>query len=183
MSKVNDLALFYGWEDARVWAPWNHSLDMHLSYQSRFPLSSHPQFPEGSPQASLAAQRVKRLPAMRESQVRSLGQEDPLEKEMTTHSGTLAWKIPWAEKPVRLQSMGSQRAGHDCESFLSLLPQGVAVAHGCQMVGILSFLNPLRVTSSLWRAAINDDCNSLIYWYGRKYSISHTNESSLKLNM
>ena len=148
MSKVNDLALFYGWEDARVWAPWNHSLDMHLSYQSRFPLSSHPQFPEGSPQASLAAQRVKRLPAMRESQVRSLGQEDPLEKEMTTHSGTLAWKIPWAEKPVRLQSMGSQRVGHDFASSLSLLPQGVAVAHGCQMVGILSFLYPLITQAS-----------------------------------
>ena len=62
-----------------------------------------------------------------------------------------------------LQSMGSQRVGHDFASSLSLLPQGVAVAHGCQMVGILSFLNPLRVTSSLWRAAINDDCNSLIY--------------------
>ena len=59
------------------------------------------------------AERVKNQPALWETQVRSLGQEDPLEKEMTTHSGTLAWKIPWAEKPVRLQSMGSQRVGHD----------------------------------------------------------------------
>ena len=59
------------------------------------------------------AQRVKRLPTMWETQVRSLGWEDPLEKEMATHSNTLAWKIPWTEKPGRLQSMGSQRVGHD----------------------------------------------------------------------
>ena len=59
------------------------------------------------------AQMVKRLPAMRETQVRSLGQEDPLEKEMATHSSTLAWRIPWTEEPGRLQSMESQRVGHD----------------------------------------------------------------------
>ena len=53
------------------------------------------------------------LPTMWEIRVRSLGQEDPLEKEMATHSSTLAWKIPWTEKPGRLQSMGSQRVGHD----------------------------------------------------------------------
>ena len=52
-------------------------------------------------------QRVKRLPAMQETQVRSLGQEDPLEKEMATHSSILAWRIPWAEEPGGLQSMGS----------------------------------------------------------------------------
>ena len=62
---------------------------------------------------SLVAQTVKHLPTMREIQVRSLGQEDPLEKEMATHSRTLAWKIPWTEKPGRLQSMGLQRVGHD----------------------------------------------------------------------
>ena len=56
---------------------------------------------------------VKRLPTMRETRVRSLGQEDPLEKEMATHSSTLAWKIPWMEETLRLQSMGSQRVGHD----------------------------------------------------------------------
>ena len=60
--------------------------------------------------ASLVAQRLKRLPAMR---VRSLGWEDPLEKEMATHSSTLAWRIPWMEEPGGLQSMGSQRVGHD----------------------------------------------------------------------
>ena len=62
--------------------------------------------------ASLVALRVKYLPAMQKTQVRSLGQEDPLEKEMATHSSTLAWKTPWTET-CRLQSMGSQRIGHD----------------------------------------------------------------------
>ena len=57
--------------------------------------------------ASPVAQRVKRLPAMRETWVQSLGREDPLEKEMATYSSTLAWKIPWTEEPGRLQSMGS----------------------------------------------------------------------------
>ena len=58
------------------------------------------------------AQRVKHLPAMQEIQVRSLGQEDPLEKEMATHSSILAWRIPWTEEIGRLQSMGLQRIEH-----------------------------------------------------------------------
>ena len=56
---------------------------------------------------------VKHLLTMQETWVQSLGQEDPLEKEIATHSSTLAWKIPWKEEPSRLQSMGSQRVGHD----------------------------------------------------------------------
>ena len=56
---------------------------------------------------------VKRLPAMWETRVRSPGWEDPLEKEMATHSSTLAWKIPWTEEPGKLQSMGLQRVGYD----------------------------------------------------------------------
>ena len=63
--------------------------------------------------ASLVAQMVKRLPAMQETWVCSLGGEDPLEKEMATHSSTLAWKILWMEEPGRLQSMGSQRVRHN----------------------------------------------------------------------
>ena len=63
--------------------------------------------------ASLVAQMVKHLPAMRETRVRSLGQEDSLEKEIATHSSTLAWKIPWMEEPSRPQSMASQRVRHD----------------------------------------------------------------------
>ena len=62
---------------------------------------------------SLVAQMVKHLPTIRETQVQSLGREDPLEKEMAPHSSTLAWKIPWMEEHGKLQSMGSQRVGHD----------------------------------------------------------------------
>ena len=69
---------------------------------------------------SLVAQTVKRLPTIRETQVWSLGREDPLEKEMATHPSILAWKIPWTEVPGRLQSMGSQRGRHDWATSLSL---------------------------------------------------------------
>ena len=62
---------------------------------------------------------VKHLPTRWETQVQSLGQEDPLEKAMATHSSTLAWKIPWTEDPGRLQFMGSQRVGHDRVTSLS----------------------------------------------------------------
>ena len=73
----------------------------------------------GSP----VAQTVKSLPAVQETWVRSLGEEYPLEKEMATHSNILAWKIPWTEEPSRLQSMGSQRVGHDWATSLSLFSQ------------------------------------------------------------
>ena len=68
--------------------------------------------------SSLVAQRVKRLPAMRETQVRSLGQEDPLEKEMATDYSILAWRIPWMEEPGMLQYTGSQRVGHNWATSL-----------------------------------------------------------------
>ena len=61
----------------------------------------------------LVTQTVKHLPTMRETWVQSLGREDPLEKEMATHSSILVWKIPWADMPGRLLSIGSQRVGHD----------------------------------------------------------------------
>ena len=63
--------------------------------------------------ASLAAQRLKRLPEMREARVQALCREDPLEKEMAPHSSILAWRIPWTEEPGGLQSTGSQRVGLD----------------------------------------------------------------------
>ena len=63
--------------------------------------------------ASLVAQSVKNLPAVQETRVQSLGWEDPLEKEMATHSSILSWKISWTEEPGGLQSMASQRVGHD----------------------------------------------------------------------
>ena len=61
--------------------------------------------------ASLVAQMVKNLPAMQETRVQFLGQEDPLEKEMATHSSILAWRIPWTDKPGKPQSIGSNRVG------------------------------------------------------------------------
>ena len=63
--------------------------------------------------ASLVAERLKSLPPMRETWVRSLGREDPLEKEMAAHCSILTWRIPWTEKPDRLQSIESQGVGHD----------------------------------------------------------------------
>ena len=63
--------------------------------------------------ASLVAQTIHNLPAMQDTQVRPLGQEDPLEKEMATHSSIFAWEIPWTEEPGGLQSVESQRIGND----------------------------------------------------------------------
>ena len=80
-----------------------------LTYQMKIKAPASQSFRE----TSLVAQMVKHLPTMRETRVQSLGQEDPLEKEMAAHSNILAWKIPWTEEPGRLQSMGSQRVGHN----------------------------------------------------------------------
>ena len=79
--------------------------------------------------ASLMAQWVKNPPAMQETQenqVRSLGQEDPLEKEVASHSSILAWEIPWTEEPDRLQSKGSQTAGHACVTKHTHTSQGIS---------------------------------------------------------
>ena len=86
------------------------------------------------------AQTVKRLPTMQKTQVRSLGREDPLEKEIATHSSILAWKIPWTEDPVRLQSRGLQRVGHN--RVTSLLLHSVHLATEQQQ----RLLNELGVT-------------------------------------
>ena len=80
------------------------------------PLKFHPKIKDEFmilPGVFLVAQMVKHLPAMQETPVQSLGQEDPLEKEMPTHSSILSCKIPWTEEPGRLQSMGLQRVRHD----------------------------------------------------------------------
>ena len=69
--------------------------------------------------ASLVAQIVKSLPAVQETRVQSLGRENPLEKEMATHSSILAWKIPWTEELGRPQCMESQRVGHDWATSLT----------------------------------------------------------------
>ena len=72
------------------------------------------------------AQLVKNLPAMQETWVQSLGQKDPLEKEIATHSSTLAWRILWTEEPGRLQSMGWQRIRHNCATCLENPRDGAA---------------------------------------------------------
>ena len=68
---------------------------------------------KNGPWTSLMAQTVKHLPTKQKTRFQSLGREDPLEKDMATHSSVLAWKIPWMEEPGRLQSIGSQRVRHD----------------------------------------------------------------------
>ena len=98
--------------------------------------------------ASLEAQSVKRLLALRETWVQSLGWEDPLEKEMATHSSTLAWKIPWTEKPGRLQSVGLQRVGHDWATSLSLFTPYHSYTHSWQFHSSLAFGNHISQVSS-----------------------------------
>ena len=82
--------------------------------------------------ASLVAQTAKNQPAIQETWVLSLGRDDPLEKRMTTHSSTLAWRIPWTEEPGRLQFMGSQRAGRDWEIFTFTLSFIIYMMPGTQ---------------------------------------------------
>ena len=102
------LVLFCVWEDASVWTHWNYSCDSHLNYVEPAALADSSMSTDGFPGDSV----VKNPPAMQkmrlEPWVQSLGQEDPLEKEMTTHSSILAWEIPWTKEPGGLQSMGSQ---------------------------------------------------------------------------
>ena len=81
--------------------------------------------------ASLVAQRVKDLPAMQETWVWFLGWEDPLEKEIVTHSSILAWKIPWREEPGRLQSLGSQRVRHNWATNALTLTKGEREGKTC----------------------------------------------------
>ena len=91
------------WMCLAMWLPVEHSANTGLTNRFKICL----------PQASLVAQTAKNLPAMQETWVWSLGQEDPLEKEMATNFRILAWRIPWTEEPGGLQCMESQRIGHD----------------------------------------------------------------------
>ena len=97
---------------------------------------------------ALVAQKVKHLPAVQETWVRSLGQRDPLEKEMATHSSTLVWKIPWTEEPGRLQFMGSQRVSHDWATslpfHLSYVWCSFYSSLRSQRLHLLSFLSSLK---------------------------------------
>ena len=98
-------------------------------------------------------------PTMRETRVWSLGWEDPSEKEIATHSSTLSWKIPWTEEPGRLQSMGSQRVGHDWATslFFSKTQDKVYIGYICYLSGLHVFRMLLpegdwmpTITTSLW---------------------------------
>ena len=99
--------------------------------------------------ASLVAQRLKRLPPMRETQVRSLSREDPLEKEMATDSSILAWRIPWTEELGRLQSTGSQKVRHDWVTSLF-----TAHFHWCCNPHVLVFF--VFFCFFLWEALFTD---------------------------
>ena len=105
--------------------------------------------------ASLVAQMVKHLPAMQETPVGSLGWEGPLEKEMATHSSTLAWKIPWTEEPGRLQSKSSQRVRHDWMTALYTQLQ-------------IAFFFPL-LSSFEWYCS----CYSAVCWVSYPFSLNY----------
>ena len=97
---------------------------------------------------------VKRLSTMQETWVRSLGRKDPLEKEMTIHSSTIAWKIPWTEEPGRLQSMGSQRVGHDWATWSSL--RSLQAKSLCLLLASChSGFNTHRIQSSYFHGSIS----------------------------
>ena len=108
-------------------------------------------------QSSLVGQRVKRLPAMRETRLQSLGWEDPLEKEIATHCSILAWRIPQMEEPGRLQSMGSQRVRHNWVSFIHQrnwsLPWQHVVLSQLNRFSFLAFLKKLHfyLCKSWWK--------------------------------
>ena len=115
----------------------------HLFLQEIFIVSLH-RVPHS--RASPVAQRLKRLPPMWETWVRSLGQEDPLEKEMVTHSSILAWRIPWTEKPGKLQSTGSQGVRHNWETSLSLSLYWVPHS----VLGVGGWFSSVQSLCSVW---------------------------------
>ena len=136
---------------------------------------------------SSGAQRLRRLPAMQETRVRSLGREDPLVKEMATHSSTLAWRIPWREEPGGLQSMGSQRVGHDWATSLFHFHQAMTYIIFCNSVTSslklfsFSFMrswethwNYLEIILSYlnWESGVTHFRHSMII----KLNINHVNE-------
>ena len=109
--------------------------------------------------ASLLAQMVKHLPAMQKTRVQSLGWEDPLKKEMATRSSTLAWKIPWMEEPGRLQSMRSQRVGHDWVTSPSrcLRPGNLGI-YLCSSKSKMRKISGIFVSQILWDCCIISSC-------------------------
>ena len=109
-----------------------------ISYLAKWQIHIHIMYSMGFPRGSL----VKNLPANLETLLRSLGWEDPLEEGMATHSSTLAWRIPWTEKPGGLQSMGLQRIGHGWAANTSCMPLSLGFGHSL----LLGFLVGLHVS-------------------------------------
>ena len=101
----------------------NNAQKINHSIWQKCTFDSHPV----SRRASLVAQRLKRLPAMQETRVWSLGREDPLEKEMATHSSTHAWEIPWTDEPSGLQSTGPQRVRHNWVTSLHCVKENHSI--------------------------------------------------------
>ena len=117
--------------------------------------------------ASLVAQRLKCLPPMWETRVWSLGHEDPLEKEMATHSSILAWRIPWTEEPGGLQSTGSQRVRHDWVTLLTYLEEIKLLYFViCNNLDFLSIL--------IWKKIINSLRISNLASWGNSMAIKDT---------
>ena len=141
-----------------------HIMNFQIIFSRILKIFSLLLFPTKS--SSLVAQRLKCLPPMWETQVWSLGREDPLEKEMATHSSILAWRIPWTEEPDRLQSTGSQRIGHDWATSLSLSSPNYD-SRGDQ--------GTLLKEASLWY-----ETESYIHWKLRLVSIFHKLPNALR---
>ena len=122
---------------------------------------------------SLVAQRIKLLPAMQETRVRSLGWEDPLEKEMATHSSILSWRIPWTEEPGGLQSTGSQRVRHDWATSLHFT---LNILWHCLSLGLerkLTFFGPVATAKFFKFAGILSVALSKHHLLG--FEITHWN--------
>ena len=117
---------------------------------------------------------VRNLPAVRETRVQSLGQEDPLEKEMATHSSTLAWKIPWTEEPGRLKSMGSQRVGHDWATLFFFFLNGEGLLSILIFVSQIESMNCSNTNTVFFFVFIGEWWN-LIYIFRSLSKEKHTN--------
>ena len=122
---------------------------------------------------SLVAQRLKRLPPMRETWIWSLGWEDPLEKEMVTHSSILAWRIPWMEEPGRLQSTGLQRVGHNWATSLHFASLNTVDYYSAmKKKGILSFVTKWIILEDIILSGINQTPKDKQHFL-KKYGILH----------
>ena len=148
-----------------MWSPqWNNwGVNMWNKYLL-YKLWDYGIFYYSSPESSLVAQRLKRLPPMQETRVQSLGREDPLEKEMAIHASILAWRIPRMEKPSRLQSTGFQRVGHDWATspYLHLSPERLRPVYVCMFC-----FNCCRLTHIITQLLLFSVRNTVLYHDGK----------------